>query len=574
MPETRPDGILVLNYANVPILDIFGKEIPGPISVSDLNKRLTNNSHSERHEAFGYDNVTMPLWLELKEGEKPHWVDQKEQPKWFHLESWQQMWLVGLLSAGTCVGSVLGSEIADFLGRRWALIIGNMVFLLGIVDQALAERIRLMGEGRFETGVGLGITSTVIIIYLAEISSAQFRGLSVSLYQLFITLGLLLSACINLVTRNWWSKLSFQVPIVVQVPMALLVVFGVFFLLPESPRWYVRRGEIDRARGALAKLRAQSTHSFTVERELKAIVDRFDIEKRDTPEKYTTVLGQWKNCFRGPCGRRDSHIRRTLLGMTVQMFQQITGVNFIFYFGTTYFKMQGFHNHFIIVVAMNGINVLSTLFALIVTTKIGRRKLLMGGAFLMGIYQIVIGCVGLKAWCDSQYTRAHSDGQVDPKEIAAPKSYATIVFLSLFLATYAVTWGPGAWAVTGEIFPYSIRARGTGLSTSMNWFWNTVVCFSTPYMTDNAGPGVFLVWGAMCLLSGCFVYFCVPETLGLSLEQVEAVFAVPPRYSEGFVPAKGTARRLSDVRELIQLHESRVRDDEAGLAKAKAVSPN
>jgi MFS family permease len=206
------------------------------------------------------------------------------------------------------------------------------------------------------------------------------------------------------------------------------------------------------------------------------------------------------------------------------MMQQWTGVNFIFYYSTVFLKSLGtISNPFLISLIFTLVNVCSTPISFYTVEKFGRRSLLIWGAAGMFICQLIVAIVGTALPNNQDAVRA------------------LIAFICIYIFFFASTWGPAAWVVIGEIFPIPIRSRGVGLSTASNWLWNCIIAVITPYMVGkdygNLGAKVFFVWGALCF--GCLVYayFLVPETKGLSLEQVDRMFEeTTPRHSAKWVP--------------------------------------
>ncbi|KAK3688910.1 putative glucose transporter rco-3 [Podospora appendiculata] len=548
-PQVTP----VMDHAGAPILDIAGTQILGPITVNQLRNRLVDTTTApadtmtqDMYDAYRFFDKRPPKWLRLERHERPFWnTVGMDEPTWFHLPTIDKSLIVGLLSAGTCVGSLVGSDAADYLGRRVALVIACIVFVWGVINQTVSEHMDLLGRGRFETGLGMGMISTVIILYLSEISAAHLRGVMVAFYQFCITLGLLISACVNLGTRDLWNTGSYRVPICLQIAWAGILGLGLAYL-PESPRWFVKTGKLERARESLGQLRCVPKEDGAVEAELQAIVASHELEMRMRSLRgggnEETYWGSWALCFRGRWRDRSSNLRRTVLGATVQVFQQITGVNFIFYFGTAFFKQQRFDNVFVIVVAMATINVTATLISFYVVSSVRRRLLLVVGSMGMAACQIAAAIAGL-VWKTSEEGR-------EAERAPGWSFWTTMTGVGLYLVLYATTWGPGAWIITGEIFPLQIRARGVGLATSVNWLWNTVICLLTPLLVDsdhwNLGPAVFIIWGVACLLSGAFTYWFVPETKGLTLEQVDLIFEVPARQSGRWVPPEDLVRRYSE----------------------------
>jgi MFS family permease len=219
------------------------------------------------------------------------------------------------------------------------------------------------------------------------------------------------------------------------------------------------------------------------------------------------------------------------------MMQQWTGVNFIFYYSTPFLKStNAISNTFLISLIFTLINVLSTPVSFWTIEKFGRRPLLIWGAFGMLVCQFIVAIVGDTVGFNHTHT---VNGSPVADNVAAVN--AQIAFICIYIFFFASTWGPGAWVVTGEIFPLSIRSRSVALSTASNWFWNTIIAVITPYMVGedegNLKSNVFFVWGSLCTCAFVYAYFLVPETKGLTLEQVDRMFEeTTPRTSSKWRP--------------------------------------
>jgi MFS transporter, SP family, sugar:H+ symporter len=289
---------------------------------------------------------------------------------------------------------------------------------------------------------------------MSEICPRKIRGALVSGYQFCITIGLLLASCVCYGTQNRRDTGSYRIPVSLQALWALILAVGLFFL-PESPRYWVKRGNFAKATSNLARLRGQPEDSEFVQQELAEIVANNEYELRIIPQgNYFT---SWKNCFTGSVFRANSNLRRTILGTSLQMMQQWTGVNFVFYFGTTFFQSLGtISNPFLISLITTLVNVLSTPISFYTIERFGRRPLLIWGAAGMVVCQFIVAIIGTAS------------------KQTAPEVSAMIAFICIYIFFFASTWGPGAWVVIGEIFPLPIRARGVALSTASNWLWNCV----------------------------------------------------------------------------------------------------
>lgn len=402
--------------------------------------------------------------------------------------------------------------------------------------------------GRLIAGLGVGFESAIVILYMSEICPKKVRGALVAGYQFCITVGLLLASCVNYAVRSRTDQSEYRIPIGIQFAWGVILGGGLMFL-PDSPRYFVKRGRVEQARDALSRLRGQPGESEYVEAELAEIVANEEYERSIIPA--TGWAGSWANCFSGSVFKSNSNLRKTILGTSLQMMQQWTGVNFIFYYSTPFLASTGaISNTFLISLIFTLVNVCSTPISFYTVEKFGRRPLLIWGALGMLICQFLVAIIGVTVGFNHTYNIPNPDGG-DPLTRAnnVPAVNAQIAFIAIFIFFFASTWGPGAWILIGEIFPLPIRSRGVALSTASNWLWNTIIAVITPYMvaTDEADlkSSVFFIWGGLCTCAFVYSYFLVPETKGLSLEQVDQMMAeTTPRTSAAWRPSTTFASQM------------------------------
>ncbi|WOO84406.1 Major facilitator-type transporter ecdD [Vanrija pseudolonga] len=457
-------------------------------------------------------------------------ASQEELDK-FVLPASRNSLIVSILSAGTFFGAIIAGDLADHVGRRTTIIAGCGIFIVGIILQVASHGWQVLVAGRLVAGFGVGFVSAIIILYMSEIAPRKVRGALVSGYQFCITIGLLLASCVNYATENRRDTGSYRIPIGLQFAWALILAGGLF-LLPESPRYFVKKGRTDKAAHALSRIRGQPEDSEYIQEELAEIVANHEYEKQLIPSD--TYWSSWAACFSGGLRRPNSNLRLTILGTSMQMMQQWTGVNFIFYFGTVFFQSLGtIKNAFLISLITTLVNVCSTPLSFWTIERFGRRPLLIWGALGMLICEFIVGIIG---------TAKPNDTTVAKVQIA---------FICIYIFFFASTWGPGAWVVIGEIFPIPIRSRGVGLSTASNWLWNCIIAVITPYLVGkdkaNLGSKVFFLWGALCTCCFVYAYFLVWETKGLTLEQVDRMMEEvgSPRHSAGWKPSARFAHGLA-----------------------------
>lgn len=336
-----------------------------------------------------------------------------------------------------------------------------------MILQTASAGLGLIVAGRLIAGIGVGFESAIVILYMSEICPKKVRGALVAGYQFAITLGLLIAACVNYAVQDRTDSGEYRIPIGIQFAWGIILGGGIA-CLPDSPRYFVKRGRVEKARASLARLRGQPADSEYVEAELSEIVANEEYERSIIPAGGW--YQGWANCFRGSVFKSNSNLRKTILGTSMQMMQQWTGVNFIFYYSTPFLASTGaISNTFLISLVFTLVNVCSTPISFYTVEKFGRRPLLVWGALGMLVCQFLVAIIGVTVGFNKTFTNAA--GETRAVNISAVN--AQIAFIAIFIFFFASTWGPGAWIVIGEIFPLPIRSRGVALSTASNWLWNT-----------------------------------------------------------------------------------------------------
>ena len=291
----------------------------------------------------------------------------------------------------------------------------------------------------------------------------------VGTYQLAITIGLLIAAIVDHSTANRTDSGSYRIPIAIQFAWGLIIFFGML-LLPETPRMYIKRGKPDRAAQSLSRLRRLDIDHPAIVEELGEI---------QANHEYETALGQasYLDCFKGNLGKRLA------TGCLLQALQQLTGVNFIFYYGTSFFKNSGISDSFTVSMITSAVNVASTFPGLYMVEAWGRRPLLLFGAAGMALCQFIVAGVGTGAGIGN---------------LVAQK--ALISFVCIYIFFFACSWGPCAWVVTGEIFPLKVRAKSLSMTTASNWLLNWAIAYATPYLVRFSWWNIRPVQAGRCIL--------------------------------------------------------------------------
>lgn len=227
--------------------------------------------------------------------------------------------IVSILSCGTFFGALIAGDLADWFGRRTTIIAGCFIFIVGVIIQVASATVGALVAGRLIAGFGVGFVSAIIILYMSEVAPRKVRGAIVSGYQFCITIGLMLASCVDFATEYRLNTGSYRIPMSLQMLWALILGVGLF-LLPESPRFFVRKGQMDKARHVLARVRGQPEDSNFVELELNEIYANLQYELQVIPQGgYFESLF---NCFRGNIFHPNSNVRRMVLGTSLQMMTQ------------------------------------------------------------------------------------------------------------------------------------------------------------------------------------------------------------------------------------------------------------
>jgi len=393
--------------------------------------------------------------------------------------------VVSSLLVGAMIGAAFAGPIADATGRRKLVLVAAIIFAVGAIGAALATSAGLLILFRFVLGLAVGAASLIVPLYLAEVAPTEIRGAVASLNQLMIVSGILVAYIANsaLAGAEAWRWM-----IALAVIPSLLLFLGMLFM-PETPRWLVSKDRDEEAREVLRRTRDETA----VEAEMS------DIKRVEGQEEggLGELLASW--------------VRPALLvGMGLAIFQQIIGINTIIYYAPTTLTNVGFGNSAAILAnaGIGVINVTMTLVAIRFIDRVGRKPLLLLGAAGMALSLAILGLTSLLL--------------PEPSGVSLV-GIITLVCLALFIAAFAVSWGPIVWVMLGEIFPLKVRGSAMAVATVLLWGANFVVSLSFPVLLEALGLGwLFLGYALIGLAALFFVRYFVTETKGRSLEKIES----------------------------------------------------
>jgi sugar porter (SP) family MFS transporter len=392
--------------------------------------------------------------------------------------------IVSGVLAGAAVGALLGGRLADLFGRRRLLIVTAIIFGVGGIACAAATSPAILVLGRIIVGLGIGLASGTVPVYISEVSPADARGWQVSLFQLAITIGILLAYIVDYAfasIQGWRWMFGLAV-----VPAAI---FGVGMLfLPESPRWLARRGHHEQARSVLARIRGTSDPSA-------------EMDEINRTLAHADERGRLSDVF-------APSVRPALIvGIGLAVFQQVTGINTVIYYAPLIIQSAGISSASGAILATAGIgvvNVLMTIVAMWLIDRMGRRPLL-----LVGIAGMVatLGMLGLAF---------HMSGK------SSALVWLAVISMMVYVASFAISLGPIFWLLISEIYPLKIRSSSEGLAAAFNWGSNLLVSLTFLTFLQIIGPArTFWMYGFFAVAAWIFSYFRVPETKGRTLEEIE-----------------------------------------------------
>ncbi|XP_031253428.1 probable polyol transporter 4 [Pistacia vera] len=431
----------------------------------------------------------------------------------------QQEVLVGVLSIVSLFGSLAGGRTSDAIGRKWTMGLAAVIFQIGAGVMTLASSFQTLMIGRFLAGIGIGLGVMIAPVYIAEISPTIARGFLTSFPEIFINLGILLGYVSNYAFSGLSEHISWRVMLAVGILPSVFVGFALF-IIPESPRWLVMQNRVEEARLVLLKTNEIENE---VEERLQEILQAAGITDG---EKY-----EEKAVWRELLSPSPSLCRMLIAGFGIQCFQQITGIDATVYYSPEIFKEAGIENDTKLLAATVAVGVTKTvfiLFAMLVIDKLGRKPLLYISTIGMTICLFSLGLS----------LTFLGKGQVG---IAF-----TILSVCGNVAFFSLGMGPVCWVLTSEIFPLRLRAQAAALGAVGNRVSSGLVAMSFLSVSQKITVGgTFFIFSIVSALSILFVYKCIPETKGKSLEQIELLF-------KNELDWQGSEVELGDVEQLVQ----------------------
>ena len=397
----------------------------------------------------------------------------------FALDSWWEGFLTGSLALGCIVGCIIAGKLADNYGRKRGLIVSAAIFALSSLGMAFSPTLTTFISMRFAAGIGVGMASMLSPMYIAEVSPAAVRGRNVSINQLTVVFGILITNLINFLMADsgpdaWRYMFGFGA-----IPSGLFLI-GVIWL-PESPRWLLKAGRRAEAESILSKIGSTAYVQNSIS-EIEATLTHSHVSLSDVFHKSVRPA--------------------VIVGIALAVFQQLCGINVVFNYTSTLFESIGANldRQLFEMVTIGIVNLVFTLVAMWQVDKLGRRPLMLIGSLGLSVIYIILAYL---------LQSGASAGLIS-------------LFVLMAIATYATSLAPVTWVLISEIFPNNIRGMGTSVATVSLWLAYFILVFTFPILSEKIGVyGPFYMYAVICVLGFLFVKKNVKETKGQTLESLE-----------------------------------------------------
>ena len=419
----------------------------------------------------------------------------------FQLDALQQGWDVGCALVGSIIGVLFAGILSDKLGRKLTMVISAILFSASALGCALCTDFTQLVVYRIIGGVGIGVVSIVSPLYISEVSVAQYRGRLVSLYQLAVTVGFLGAYLVNYQLLAWSeSGALLGVPLLNKIfitevwrgmlgmeTLPAILFFIIIFFIPESPRWLIVRGQERKAINILERIYNSITEATNQLKETQSVLTA------ETSSEWSLLM-------------KPGILKAVIIGVCIAILGQFMGVNAVLYYGPSIFENAGLSggDSLFYQVLVGLVNTLTTVLALVIIDKVGRKKLVYYGVSGMVVSLILIGLYFLFG---------------DSLNVS---SLFLLVFFLFYVFCCAVSICAVVFVLLSEMYPTKVRGLAMSIAGFALWIGTYLIGQLTPWMLQNLTPaGTFFLFAVMCVPYMLIVWKLVPETTGKSLEEIE-----------------------------------------------------
>jgi SP family galactose:H+ symporter-like MFS transporter len=400
----------------------------------------------------------------------------------------QLEWITTAVLIGAVMGAALSGKIADILGRKKVILATAVIFAVGAILTGAAPTLNTLVVGRMIVGVAIGIASFSVPLYISEISPTKNRGALVSLNQLMITIGILVSYISDYLIANDSNPFSWRWMFYMGFFPAMILLIGMIFL-PETPRWLIGKGREEKGLEVLRKVEEADLVEETI------IKIKADIARESESAAFREIFKPW--------------LRTAIfISIGIMFVQQFTGINTIIYYSPKIFKIAGIESNTLTIlpsIILGSVTVIFTVVSIMLIDKLGRRPLYFLGLIGMSVSLVALGL---------SFYREESLGDT--------LKYFTLASMFCYLAFFAVSLGPLGWLIISEVFPLKVRGVGMSIGSFSCWLFNGIVVFTFLKLVNALSPaGAFWLYASLGVVGIIWGYYYIPETKGITLEQIE-----------------------------------------------------
>ena len=415
----------------------------------------------------------------------------------FALTDMMEGWYVGCALIGSICGVLVAGSLSDYLGRKLTMLISAALFSISAIGCAVCGSFDGLVAYRIIGGVGIGIVSIVSPIYISEVSPAKIRGTLVSLYQLAVTVGFLLAYLANwvidtngnlAVSGNLWTNIwncEMWRGMLGSETLPALLFFLIIFFIPESPKWLIVKGKLDKASLVLSKI-------YATKDEIKAEIDSTNASLKGENK------GKWSDLF------KPGILLAVIAGSAIAILGQFMGVNAVLYYGPKIFQEAGFDNPIFSTVLVGVVNCVTTVLAVFIIDKVGRKQLIYWGVSGMIICLVAIGTYF--AW---------------GSRLGLGNGFMLTFFLA-YVFCCAISISAIVFVLLSEMYPNSVRGRAMSIAGFALWIGTYLIGQLTPVLLGWSQAGTFFIFAVMCVPYMLIMWKVIPETTGKTLEEIEA----------------------------------------------------
>lgn len=415
--------------------------------------------------------------------------------------------LIGIACLGACSGSLISKVIINKIGLKKSFFIACCIYISGNIVMLISPMWYYILIGRFIIGNGNGLICTICPMFISDLSPIKERGIYVSFQQLFTTLGILVGGLTMYYSATQYSNFDlnqFRYSIY-QAGVISIISSGLIWIVPESPIWLIKNNDLTGASLSISKIKYLPINDESVDASVLNVCTQS--RQNESNEKGNKKNGSIRH-------GEPKYLKRTLTGIALFGFQQFTGINYFFFYGTSIFSKADLNSPYLVPVILGSVNLIFSILSIFTISRFNRKTLLIFGSFNMMVLMIIFASIGITI-------KDKIEGTI-----------ILIISACGFIGSFAMTWGPISQVLISELYPNSIKVKAMSIACSMNWVFNFTISMFVPIISNYIGFGLGYIFVGFLMISIGFVYYIIPETRNKSIEQINMIYENPIREEE------------------------------------------